>query len=140
MASLAPLARTMAKATTGRPSRRAKRRCSAAPSDHRRDVRQPDAAVARERNRRVADFLNGARARQRADGLFLPRDLAAPAADVDVGGAQLPADLAGGDAERKHPVGIELHLDLAIHAADALHGADAAHALQRAGRNVVHEP
>ena len=50
---------------------------------------------------------------ERTDRLLAPADLAAAAGEVDVGGADLPVHLAGGDAVGEQPVGIERDADLA---------------------------
>ena len=79
----------------------------------------PHLAAARQRDRRggsrSASVLAPA---ERADRLLAAADLAAAAGEIDVGGAQLPVDVAGGDAERVQPVGIERDADLAVDAAE----------------------
>ncbi len=64
------------------------------PRSDRRTSRPP-----RQRDRGVGQLLDGARAGERADRLLLAADLAAPAAQIDVGGADLAVDVGGGDAE-----------------------------------------
>ena len=78
----------------------------------------------------ASDLLAG----ERADRLLAAGDLAAPAGEVDVGGAQLPVDVAGGDAEGQQPVRIERDADLALDAADALDLRDALDALHARAR------
>ena len=138
--SLAPLAREMAKATTGSSSSRAKVRGSAAPSVDRAELVEAHLAPARQRDRRCREVRDRCGAGERADRLLLARDLAAPAGEIDVVGPQLLVDRRRGDAERQQPVGIERDADLAVDAADARHCADALHALQRARHGVVDEP
>ena len=138
--SLAPLAREMAKATTGAPSRAAKVRGSAVasvtePSWSRRTLRPRGSD-----DRGGGEVFHRLLAGQRADRLLAPADLAAAAGQVDVGGPELPVDVAGGDAEGEQPVGIERDADLALDAAEALDLRDALHALQRAHHGVVDEP
>ena len=79
-------------------------------------------------------------AAQRADRLVAAGELAAAAGQVDIGRAQRAVDVGGGDAERVQPVGIELDLDLARHAAVAVDARDALQALQLADDRVVDEP
>ena len=95
---------------------------------------------ARQRDHGGGQVLHGLLAGERADRLLAPADLAAAAGQVDVGGAQLPVDVAGGDAEGEQPVGIERDADLAVDAADALDLRHALHALQGAHDRVVDEP
>ena len=52
-------------------------------------------------------------AAERADRLVAAAELGAAAGHVDIGRAQRAVDVAGGDAERIQPVGVELDLDLA---------------------------
>src|SRR6185312_3771744 len=74
------------------------------------------------------------------DRLLLSADLAAAAAQVDVGGSHLVVDLCGGDAEGQQAVWIEQDADLAIDAAVALDAADALQALQLPLDHVVDVP
>ena len=97
-------------------------------------------ATAGQQDLGVGQFLDSAGAGQRADRLLLAADLAAAAAEIDVGGAHLVVDLGRGDAEGEQPVGIELDADLAVDAAVALDAADALEALQLALDHVVDVP
>ena len=67
-------------------------------------------------------------------------EIGAAAGHVDIGRAQRAVDVAGGGAERIQPVGVELDLDLARHAAVAVDAGDALQALQLADDRVVDEP
>ena len=100
-----------------------------------RTLRPPDSGISSAS--RSAIVL---RAAERADRLVAVAELAAAAGHVDIGGAQRAVDVAGGDAERVQPVGIELDLDLARHAAIAVDAGDALQALQLADDRVVDEP
>src|SRR5262249_16899313 len=84
--------------------------------------------------------LYAPRARERADRLLLPAELAAAAAEVDIGCAHLGVDVGGRDAEGEQPVGVEQHADLAVDAAITLDAADALQALELAFDDVVHVP
>ena len=108
--------------------------------DHRPEFVEPDLAPARQRDRQRGEIGDAARSGQRADRLFLARDLAASAAEIDVVGAHLLVDGRRGDAERQQLFRIERDADLAVDAAEALHFADAADALQIAGDRIVDEP
>ena len=135
-----PWPREIAKATTGSPSSAANVRGSAmasvtVPSWSSRTLRP-----LRQRDHGGGQVFDRLLAGERADRLLAPADLAAAAGQVDVGGPQLPVDVAGGDAEGEQAVGIERDADLALDAADALDLRDALHALQRAHDGVVDEP
>ena len=138
--SLEPLERKTEKVTTGSPLRRANERCSLASSLHRAEIRQADLAAAGQQDLGLGQLLDAACAGERADRLLLAADLAAAAAEIDVGRAHLAVDLGGGDAERQQPVGIEQDADLAVDAAVALDPADALEALQLALDHVVDVP
>src|SRR5581483_6853220 len=99
---------------------------------HRTELVEPHFAPLRQGDGRGGEILDRLLAGERADGLLAPGDLAAAAGQVDVGGPQLPVDVAGGDAEGEQAVGVERHADLALGAAHALDLGDALDALQRA--------
>ena len=107
---------------------------------HRGDVGQRHLAAARQRDFErfeIGDLLGAA---ERADRLVALAEIAAAAGQVDIDEAQRAVDVAGRDAERGQPVGIDLDLDLARHAAIAVDAGDALQALQLADHRVVDEP
>src|SRR5262249_11353740 len=101
---------------------------------------QAHLAAARQDDAGGGKVGDGLLAGERANGLLAPGDLAAAAGQIDVGGSQLLVDVAGGDAEREQPVGIERDADLAVDAADALDLRYAFHSLQGAHHHIVDEP
>ena len=101
---------------------------------------QANLAPPGQRNRQGREVPNRVRARERADRLFLARDLAASAAQVDVVGLDLRIDRGCGHAERQQLLRIERDANFAIDAAGAAHRADALHGLQFARDRVVDEP
>ena len=104
------------------------------------DLRQRDAAAAAQRDFQLLQVGERLGAAQRADRLVAAAEIGAAAGQVDIGRAQRAVDVAGGDAERVQPVGVELDLDLARHAAIAVDAGDALQALQLADDGVVDEP
>ena len=104
------------------------------------DFRQRDAAAVAERDLELLEIGNRLGAAQRADRLVAAAEIGAAAGHVDVGRTQRPVDVAGGGAERVQPVGVELDLDLARHAAIAVDAGDALQALQLADDRIVDEP
>ena len=107
---------------------------------HRPELVEPDLAPARQSDRQRREIFELSRARERADRLLLARELAAPAAEIDVVGAHLLVDGRRGDAQRQQLLGVERDPDLAVDAAEPLDLADAADALQIARDRIVDEP
>ena len=81
-------------------------------------------------------FLHDADGAQRAHALFLRADAGFAAGQLHLGAHQLARDVAGGDAQRRHAVRVQVDAHFARHAADAAdlpdagHGADLAHHVQ----------
>ena len=81
---------------------------------------EADLAAAGQDDAGLLELGEGAGAGEGADGLLLAAEVAAAAGEVGAGGAELGVDVAGGDAEGGHAVGVEADADLAGDAADAL--------------------
>ena len=128
--SLAPLPRVMEKATTDLPSSSGEGARFFPGIGDGAEFIEPDLAAAWQGDGGRGEIGDGLLAGQRADCLLAVGDLAAAAGQVDVGGAQLGVDVAGGDAECEQAVGIERDVDFAGHAADAVDGGNAFDALQ----------
>ncbi len=103
------------------------------------EIVEPDFAAAEQRDHGAGEIVQGLGAGQGADRLVVLADLGAAAGEVDIGAAQALADIDGGEARGRQPVGIERHQNLALDTADALDLGDVAHALQRAFDDVVDE-
>ena len=103
------------------------------------EVVEPHLAAGKQRNHGAGELAQRLGAGQRADRLVVLADFGAAAGDVDIGAAQDLADIDGGEARGRQPVGIERDQNLALDTADALDLGDVAHALQRALDHVVDE-
>ena len=117
-----------------------KRALLAGAVDDAAELVEADLAATRQHDLGLGEILHPPGAGERADRLLLAADLAAAAAEIDVGRAHLCVDVGGGDAERQQPVGVEQHADLAVDAAVALDPADALQALQLPLDHVVDVP
>ncbi len=105
-----------------------------------RELVEPDPAPARQSDRQRGQIFQLSRAGKRANRLFLARELAAAAAEIDIVGAHLLVDGRRGDAEREQPLRVEGDADLTIDPAEPLDLADAVDALQVACDRVVDQP
>ncbi len=105
-----------------------------------RDIGQPHLATAGGRDRQFAQRLHRLRRAEHAHRLLAAADLGAAAGHVDARAAQRIVDLRCGQAERRHPAGIERDVDLARHAADHIDLRDALARDQLARDRVLDEP
>ena len=138
--SLSPLERKTLKVTTGLLIEARKRSLLAGAVDDAAERVEADLAAARQHDLGLGEILHPPGACERADRLLLAADLAAAAAEIDVGRAHLWVDVGGGDAERQQPVGVELDADFAVDAAVALDPADALQSLQLPLDHVIDVP